>query len=177
MFKLLIALTCVAAVSAYGECPQCAGAVPAGTTNCGCNTASCNANSFRINDCSLGACPGRRLVAETTDLEEAAPATAQWGRRRRRFFDARRRRRRFFDYRRRRRRTNYPTPFPTGILGHKTCKYTYCTYKNGVTDIYSMGNNNGLATPGNEKFHCEKYGSGCKCVCDPSGRATRCALR
>merc|ERR1712100_108499 len=87
-----------------------------------------------------------------TDLEEAAPATAQWGRRRRRFFD----------YRRRRRRTPYPTPFPTpsptGILAHKTCKHTYCTYKNGVTDIYSMGNNNGLATPGNEKFHC-----GCKC--------------
>merc|ERR1712224_78981 len=109
------------------------------STSCGCNSCTVAANSFRILDCSMGACGDRRL-AETTDLEEAAPATAQWGRRRRRFFDYRRRRRRFFDYRRRRRRTPYPTPFPTpsptGILGHKTCKHTYCTYKNGVTDIY-----------------------------------------
>merc|ERR1711924_574699 len=66
----------------------------------------------------------------------------------------------------------FPHSFPHRHGGHKTCKHTYCTYKNGVTDIYSMGNNNGLATPGNEKFHCEKFGSGCKCVCDPSGRAT-----
>merc|ERR1711924_193892 len=73
---------------------------------------------------------GRRLVAETTDLEEAAPATAQCGRRRRTPYPP-----------------PFPTPSPTGILGHKTCKHTYCTYKNGVTDIYSMGNNNGLATP------------------------------
>merc|ERR1712230_233891 len=134
------------------------------STSCGCNSCTVAANSFRILDCSLNACGDRRL-AETTDLEEAAPATAQWGRRRRRFFDYRRRCRRFFDYRRRRRRTPYPPPFPTpsptGILAHKTCKHTYCTYKNGVTDIYSMGNNNGLATPGNEKFHCEKFGSGC----------------
>merc|ERR1712093_99725 len=179
MFKLLIALTCVAAVSAYGDCPACSSQAGAQSnwcayetsTSCGCNSCTVAANSFRILDCSLNACGDRRL-AETTDLEEAAPATAQWGRRRRR---------RFFDCRRRRRRTPYPTPFPTPsptcILGHKTCKFTYCTYKNGVTDIYSMGNNNGLATPGQEKFHCEKYGSGCKCVCDPSGRATRCALR
>merc|ERR1712226_1842446 len=92
------------------------------STSCGCNSCTVAANSFRILDCSLNACGDRRL-AEVTDLEEAAPATAQWGRRRRRFFDARRRRRRFFDnrrrrrrffdYRRRRRRTAYPTPFPT----------------------------------------------------------------
>merc|ERR1712232_706619 len=79
------------------------------------------------------------------DLEEAAPATAQWGRRRRRFFDYRRRRRRFFDYRRRRRRTNYPTPFPTpyptpaptGVLGHHTCKKTKCVYSAGQTEIFT----------------------------------------
>merc|ERR1719331_2626662 len=106
MMKLLISLALVAMVSAYGDCPTCASAVPAGTTNCayeaatscGCNNAACNANSFRINDCSLNACGDRRLV-ETTDLEEAGQQTAQWGRRRRRFFDARRRRRRFFDNR------------------------------------------------------------------------------
>merc|ERR550537_2032150 len=128
-------------VSAYGDCPACA--AKAGTdsaswcayetsTSCGCNSCTVAANSFRILDCSLNACGDRRL-AEVTDLEEAAPATAQWGRRRRRFFDSRRRRRRFFDYRRRRRRffdnrrrrrrffdyrrrrrrTAYSTPFPT----------------------------------------------------------------
>merc|ERR1712094_102038 len=101
------------------------------STSCGCTSCDlASVNSFRVSDCSLTTC-ARRLVAETTDLEEAAPATAQWGRRRRRFFDYRRRRRRFFDYRRRRRRTPYPTPFPTpsptGILAHKTCKHTYCT--------------------------------------------------
>merc|ERR1712230_242939 len=117
------ALTCVAAVSAYGDCPACAANAGAqsnwctyeSSTSCGCNSCTEAANSFRILDCSLNACGDRRL-AETTDLEEAAPATAQWGRRRRRFFD----------YRRRRRRTNYPTPFPTpyptpaptGVLGH-----------------------------------------------------------
>merc|ERR1711918_235362 len=121
------------------------------STSCGCNSCTVAANSFRILDCSLNACGDRRL-AETTDLEEAAPATAQWGRRRHTPYP-----------------TPFPTPSPTGILAHKTCKHTYCTYKNGVTDIYSMGNNNGLATPGNEKFHCEKFGTGCKCVCDPSG--------
>merc|ERR1719161_3481898 len=134
MFKLLIALTCVAAVSAYGDCPACAASAGPSSTSCGCNSCTEAANSFRILDCSLNACGDRRL-AETTDLEEAAPATAQWGRRRRRFFDYRRRRRRFFDYRRRRRRTPYPTPFPTPY-----------------------------PTP-YENFHCEKVGSGCRCAC------------
>merc|ERR1719331_2118323 len=181
MMKLLISLALVAMVSAYGDCPTCASAVPAATTNCayeaatscGCNNAACNANSFRINDCSLNACGDRRL-AETTDLEEAAPATAQWGRRRRRFFDARRRRRRFFDARRRRRRTNYPTPFPTpyptpsptGVLGHGNCAKTRCVYSNGQTEIFTT-------TP-YENFHCEKLGNGCKCACH---KTLKCALR
>merc|ERR1712232_1025511 len=106
------------------------------------------------------------------DLEEAAPATAQWGRRRRRFFDYRRRRRRFFDYRRRRRRTNYPTPFPTpspaptGVLGHHTCKKTKCVYSAGQTEIFTT-------TP-YENFHREKYGNGCRCACH---KTLKCALR
>merc|ERR1711865_914747 len=94
------------------------------SSNCGCNSCGSGVvHAFRINDCSLNACGDRRL-AETTDLEEQTTQTAQWGRRRRRFFDSRRRRRRFFDYRRRRRRffdyprrrrrrTSYPTPYPT----------------------------------------------------------------
>merc|ERR1740127_403137 len=105
--KFIVALALVATVSAYGDCPACAA-----NAGASCNSCTVAANFFRILDCSLNACGDRRLV-ETTDLEEAAPATAQWGRRRRRFFDYRRRRRRFFDYRRRRRRTPYPTPFPT----------------------------------------------------------------
>merc|ERR1719172_543968 len=117
MFKLLL---CVVAVAAYTDCPAChlASGGPTqycayeASTSCGCTScALASVNSFRVSDCSLTTC-ARRLVAETTDLEEAAPATAQWGRRRRRFFD----------YRRRRRRTPYPPPFPTpsptGILGH-----------------------------------------------------------
>merc|ERR1719327_1429559 len=139
MFKFIVALALVVTVSAYGDCPACSSQAGAESnwcayetsTSCGCNSCTVAANSFRVSDCSLTTCGDRRL-AETTDLEEAAPATAQWGRRRRRFFDYRRRRRRFFDYRRRRRRTPYPTPFPTpsptGILAHKTCKHTYCTY-------------------------------------------------
>merc|ERR1711959_831993 len=116
------------------------------STSCGCTSCDlASVNSFRVSDCSLTTC-SRRLVAETTDLEEAAPATAQWGRRRRRFFDYRRRRRRFFDYRRRRRRTNYPTPFPTpyptpaptGVLGHHTCKYPPCRYVSGQTEIFTF---------------------------------------
>ena len=184
MFKLMIAIALVASASAYQQCPTCVAAAGSeanfcayeGTSNCGCN--SCNTdggvNAFRFG-CGLNACGDRRLT-ETTDLEEQTQETASWGRRRRRFFDARRRRRRFFDYRRRRRRTSYPTPFPTpsptGILGHKTCKSTTCTYtlvnRKATTDIYSMGT---------EKFHCEKVGRACRCVCGPSGRATRCALR
>merc|ERR1712125_283270 len=159
-------------VSAYGDCPACAANAGAESnwctyetsTSCGCNSCTVAANSFRILDCSLNACGDRRL-AETTDLEEAAPATAQWGRRRRRFFDYRRRRRRFFDYRRRRRRTNYPTPFPTpyptpaptGVLGHHTCKKTKCVYSSGQTEIFT--------TTRYESFHCEKYGNGCRCAC------------
>jgi hypothetical protein len=186
--KLLIALALVASVSAYDECPKCRNAAAAAgvsncafetTSNCGCN-GGCGAldgvNSFRISDCSLDTCAdaARRLAETTTDLEEAAQSTSQWGRRRRRFFDNRRRRRRFFDNRRRRRRTNYPTPFPTpsptGILAHKTCKYTTCSYSAGQTTVYS-------AYQWNEKFHCEKVGAACRCVCDPSGRATKCAIR
>merc|ERR1719162_311551 len=103
MNKLLLCLALVASCSAYtgvtGNCAACATACGSGVVN-----------AFRINDCSLNACGDRRL-AETTDLEEQTQETAQWGRRRRRFFDSRRRRRRFFDNRRRRRRTSYPTPF------------------------------------------------------------------
>merc|ERR1719163_2220291 len=166
MFKLLIAVTCIAAVSAYGDCPSCASAAAAS----GCNSCTVAANSFRILDCSLNACGDRRL-AETTDLEEAAPATAQWGRRRRRFFDARRRRR----------RTNYPTPFPTpyptpsptGVLGHHTCKYTTCRYTGGQTEIFTF-QGAGVGKAFKEDFHCEKFGSGCRCACH---NTLKCALR
>merc|ERR1712028_17407 len=158
MNKLLLCLALVASCSAYtgvtGDCAACAAAAGAASnycayessSNCGCN--SCGAgvvNAFRINDCSLNACGDRRLT-ETWDLEEQTTQTAQWGRRRRRFFDSRRRRRRFFDYRRRRRRffdnrrrrrrttypTAYPTAHPTGLMGHNTCKKTTCEYKNGI---------------------------------------------
>merc|ERR1719235_1766495 len=107
MFKLLL---CVVAVAAYTDCPKChlAAGGPSqycayeASTSCGCNSCDLTSvNSFRVADCSLTTCGDRRL-AETTDLEEAAPASAQWGRRRCRFFDYRRRR-----------RTPYPTPFPT----------------------------------------------------------------
>merc|ERR1712072_1629491 len=134
------------------------------STSCGCTSCDlASVNSFRVNDCKLNTCGDRRLT-ETTDLEEAAPATAQWGRRRRRFFD----------YRRRRRRTNYPTPFPTpyptpaptGVLGHHTCKKTKCVYSGGQTEIFTT-------TP-YENFHCEKYGNGCRCACH---KTLKCALR
>jgi hypothetical protein len=63
--------------------------------------------------------------------------------------------------------TAYPTSSPTGILAHGPCKFTSCTYKSGETFVkYSV------FVP--EKWHCEKSGSGCKCVCDDS---LRCALR
>jgi hypothetical protein len=63
--------------------------------------------------------------------------------------------------------TAYPTSSPTGILAHGPCKYTSCTYKTGETFVkYSY------LIP--EKWHCEKAGSGCKCVCDDS---LTCALR
>merc|ERR1719504_218084 len=175
MMKLFIALALVATASAYGDCPKCAAKAGAQanwcafetSTSCGCTTCTVAANSFRINDCSLNACGDRRLADEpTTDLEEAAPATAQWGRRRRRFFDARRRRRRFFDARRRRRRTPYPTPSPTGVLGHGNCAKTRCVYSNGQTEIFTT-------TP-YENFHCEKLGNGCKCACH---KTLKCALR
>merc|ERR1711924_429841 len=97
--------------------------------------------------------------------------------RRRRFFDYRRRRRRFFDYRRRR-RTNYPTPFPTpyptpaptGVLGHHTCKYTSCRYVSGQTEIFTF-QGVGVGKAFKEDFHCEKFGSGCRCACHKTLRA------
>merc|ERR1711865_761853 len=195
MNKLLLCLALVASCSAYtgvtGNCAACATAAGAASnycahessSNCGCN--SCGAgvvNAFRI--------------TETTDLEEQTTQTAQWGRRRRRFFDSRRRRRRFFDYRRRRRRTSYPTPYPTtafptafptayptayptahptGLMGHNTCKKTTCEYKNGITYVttfkaHSLKNNS------ENNWHCEKpqNGRACRCVCHKS---LQCSIR
>merc|ERR1711865_274816 len=165
------------------------------SSNCGCNSCGSGVvHAFRINDCSLNACGDRRL-SETTDLEEQTQETAQWGRRRRRFFDSRRRRRRFFDYRRRRRRffdyrrrrrrffdnrrrrrrTAYPTPYPTGLMGHNTCKKTTCEYKNGITYVttfkaHSLKNNS------ENNWHCEKpqNGRACRCVCHKS---LQCSIR
>jgi len=57
--------------------------------------------------------------------------------------------------------TAYPTPAPTGILSHATCKHTACTYTNGVTFV-STNKASG------EKWHCEKVGNNCKCVCHAS---------
>merc|ERR1719345_455632 len=147
--KFILALALVASASA--NCDSCKAASGASdeagwcayeaSSNCGCNAhagdASCDlttVNSFRAG-CGQNLCGDRRLAE--TDLEESTTETASWGRRRRRFFDARRRRRRFFDARRRRRRTSYPTPYPTayptayptssptpsptGILSHNTC--------------------------------------------------------
>merc|ERR1719424_2060377 len=132
--KFILALALVASASA--NCDSCKAASGASdeagwcayeaTSNCGCDAhagdASCDlatVNSFRAG-CGQNFCGDRRLAE--TDLEESTTQTASWGRRRRRFFDARRRRRRFFDARRRRRffdarrrrrRTSYPTPYPT----------------------------------------------------------------
>jgi hypothetical protein len=61
--------------------------------------------------------------------------------------------------------TNYPTSAPTGILGHGTCALTWCKYESGHTIVNSKNS---------ENWHCEKVGSGCKCVCDAS---LSCALR
>merc|ERR1719223_428339 len=134
MMKLFVALALVAFASA--SCPNCVAACSAATgadcsddtmgcayestTSCGCTSCDNSVDTYRVG-CGLDVC-SRRLT-ETSDLEEATPQSAQWGRRRRRFFDNRRRRRRFFDNRRRRRpffdnrrrrrRTAYPTPFPT----------------------------------------------------------------
>jgi len=63
--------------------------------------------------------------------------------------------------------TAYPTPAPTGILAHNACKATICTYTNGRTFVSTN-------TLVNEKWHCEKVGNGCKCVCHSS---LHCALR
>merc|ERR1712139_533626 len=54
--------------------------------------------------------------------------------------------------------TAFPTPTPTGILAHNACKATICTYTNGRTLVSTN-------TLVNEKWHCEKVGNGCKCVC------------
>lgn len=113
--KLLIALALVAFASA--SCPDCVAACKAATgsdcsldavgcayestTSCGCTTCDSSVDSYRVG-CGLEVCS--RRLAETSDLEESTTQAAQWGRRRRRFFDVRRRRRRFFDIRRRRRR-------------------------------------------------------------------------
>merc|ERR1719223_2153054 len=123
MMKLFVALALVAFASA--SCPNCVAACSAATgadcsddtmgcayestTACGCTSCDNSVDTYRVG-CGLDVC-SRRLT-ETSDLEEATPQSAQWGRRRRRFFDNRRRRRRFFDNRRRRRRTNYPAPPP-----------------------------------------------------------------
>jgi hypothetical protein len=66
--------------------------------------------------------------------------------------------------------TTYPTSAPTGILQHATCAHTTCSYSSGRTHVYTFGNTYGPA----EKWHCEKSGSGCKCVCHSS---LQCALR
>merc|ERR1719331_3814782 len=67
--------------------------------------------------------------------------------------------------------TAYPTSTPTGILSHGQCLNTICTYEliNGVartTVSYKRS--------AGEKWHCEKSGNSCKCVCD---RSLNCALR
>merc|ERR1719230_989679 len=184
MFRTLIAFALVAFASA--SCPSCLSACSAATgtdcsatetagcayeesTSCGCNSCDDTVTSYRIG-CGLSACP--RRLADTADLEEAAPEMAAWGRRRRRHGH---RPHRHNPHRHNPHRHNphvhtpyptpYPTPAPTGILQHSTCARTMCMYSNGQTDIYSTGG---------EKFHCEKVGNGCKCVCHSS---LRCALR
>jgi len=55
--------------------------------------------------------------------------------------------------------TAFPTSAPTGILSHNVCPHTKCSYKNGVTTVSEWNPNGG------EKWHCEKVGLACKCVC------------
>jgi hypothetical protein len=63
--------------------------------------------------------------------------------------------------------TSYPTSSPTAILAHAPCKWTHCTYKDGQTLVK-------YSSKYPEKWHCEKNGAGCKCVCHSS---LECALR
>jgi len=63
--------------------------------------------------------------------------------------------------------TASPTTAPTGILGHATCKHTICTYTHGTTLVNT-------SRKFHDKWHCEKVGNGCKCVCHAS---LKCALR
>merc|ERR1711865_1269506 len=57
--------------------------------------------------------------------------------------------------------TAHPTSAPTGILSHNTCAHTKCTYTGGTTFVSSN-------TQYGEKWHCEKSGNACKCVCHSS---------
>ena len=63
--------------------------------------------------------------------------------------------------------TKVPTPAPTGILSHSVCKHTVCFYSHGRTHVSGSS-----LFP--EKWHCEKTGDGCTCVCHSS---FQCALR
>merc|ERR1711865_1182193 len=63
--------------------------------------------------------------------------------------------------------TAFPTSAPTGILGHNVCKNTICSYTNGMTLVSCKYGTAKMAQLG-EKWHCEKAGNGCKCVCHSS---------
>jgi hypothetical protein len=63
--------------------------------------------------------------------------------------------------------TASPTASPTGILSHNVCKATTCIYQNGRTHVSTL-------TSAGEKWHCEKVGDNCRCVCHSS---LQCALR
>merc|ERR1711924_229610 len=65
----------------------------------------------------------------------------------------------------------FPTPAPTGILAHATCPHTTCTYTvtNGVARTLVQ-----FSKRYNEKWHCERFGNGCRCVCH---NTLSCAIR
>jgi hypothetical protein len=58
-----------------------------------------------------------------------------------------------------------PTAAPTSTLAHAPCRHTMCTYQNGKTYV---------STDNIDRWHCEKVGRGCKCVCDYS---LKCVIR
>merc|ERR1712028_23368 len=57
--------------------------------------------------------------------------------------------------------TQKPTAYPTAFLSHNVCVHTICTYINGRTLVSTN-------TQFGEKWHCEKVGNSCKCVCHSS---------